>query len=403
MKQINYSYKKPKKRKATKIFKKGFLGLLLFCLFTGIFSLTYAFANSSKNGISFQDTVQNTVVGGVEIVNEVWEPSVPKFQDRFLSVLIVGVDAHFPYIEDGIYKDEKQGMNLNTDTMMQVVYDFETNRIFMVSIPRDSGLEYEDECLQPYENFHVRRSVNHIYKFGNMGECPGGGIEMLKEYLPKITGIPIHYHVIVNLESYVDIVDVLGETNEKGEKGLWIDVPERLVSYYPNARYSYDFVEFNAGNQFLTSFELLQYSRVRQNSNDFERARRQQLVMETLKEKVMNSDNLKNANTILQLMNSFEGKVIHNEIGLDEIRLALDKSNEVKDAEVYHIVLDDQFGGLNKYLTRPTYSSGKHTNYRYYLIPIDWDQPGYEDDWYKDVKTHLMELINNPELIEEDR
>ncbi|HEX9804193.1 MAG TPA: hypothetical protein VGA67_00775, partial [Candidatus Dojkabacteria bacterium] len=71
--------------------------------------------------------------------------------------------------------------------------------------------------------------------------------------------------------------------------------------------------------------------------------------------------------------------------------------------EVYHIVLDDQFGGLNKYLTRPTYSSGKHTNYKYYLIPIDWNKAGYEDDWYKDVKTHLMELINNPELIEEDR
>ena len=65
--------------------------------------------------------------------------------------------------------------------------------------------------------------------------------------------------------------------------GIDLDVPRPLIDYeYPTADYGVTTVEFAAGPQHMDGERALIYARIRHGSSDFQRAERQQLVIQAL-------------------------------------------------------------------------------------------------------------------------
>jgi len=381
-----------------------FTTLFYILIFIFSFYLASVYFDATSKGESFTQTIKNQFIAGVEIFNDVLKPNIKMSEERFISFLIMGVDTRFPEIEDGQIKGREGFEDVNTDTLMQIVYDYGNNNLFLISMPRDLGIEYTDECVAQFDTFHPRKSINHIYKFGNMGDCEGGGIEMLKKYVYKITGFPVHYYAMINLESFLEIIEVIGDEHE-GEKGLWIDIPEIVSSYYPNEYWGYDYVFIDKGFQFLNSKDLLIYSRVRAGSNDFERVRRQHQVIEAVEQKLLDVEQYKDPLVALDLINELSSEVLFSPVGFDEVRTAVELLDKIKNAEVYKLVLDNDFGGeQNELLMTPFYGvNGVHHVNGYYLIPSVWENPEYTDDKFKEVKNQIRKIIESPASFKELR
>ena len=95
-----------------------------------------------------------------------------------------------------------QGLTL-TDTIMLLGYNPETQKAFMVSIPRDTFVGTNLLKATSYDK------INALYS--------NDGAEDTIEAVEEITGVDIDYYVAVNTEVVIEIVDIIG--------GVEFDVP----------------------------------------------------------------------------------------------------------------------------------------------------------------------------------
>lgn len=101
-------------------------------------------------------------------------------EDAF-SVLLLGIDD----------SERTQG---RSDTMLVVTVNERLQSIQMVSIPRDSRVEIVGKQTDD--------KINHAYAYG--------GISMAIATVEQLLAIPIHYYVAINMEGFVEVVDLLG-------------------------------------------------------------------------------------------------------------------------------------------------------------------------------------------------
>ena len=124
----------------------------------------------------------------------------------------------------------------------------------MVSVPRDTRVKIKGGW----------EKMNSAYVYG--------GIELVEETVEDFLKVKIDNYVIVNFQSLIQIVDVLG--------GLEIDVPIKM--YHPT-----EGIDLEPGKQMLDGKGVLAYSRFRYTEEgDIGRAKRQQQVIELLLEKI---------------------------------------------------------------------------------------------------------------------
>ena len=109
-----------------------------------------------------------------------------------------------------------------------------------------------------------------------------GGAEAVKTELTRLMGRPINHHILVNLEGIRTISDLLC--------GLEVDVPKRL--YYQDKSQGL-FINLQPGRQILKGLDLEGFLRWRHDGQgDFGRLDRQQLVLESLFNKIIQPQNL---------------------------------------------------------------------------------------------------------------
>ena len=109
-----------------------------------------------------------------------------------------------------------------------------------------------------------------------------GGADAVETELTRLMGRPINHHILVNLEGIRTISDLLG--------GLEVDVPKRL--YYQDKSQGL-FINLQPGRQILKGRDLEGFLRWRHDGQgDFGRLDRQQLVLESLFNKIIQPQNL---------------------------------------------------------------------------------------------------------------
>lgn len=255
------------------------------------------------------------------------------------NVLIIGIDTRTSGSGAGI---------MNTDTMILATLDHKTKKTRMISFPRDLYAPYGCKA----DNLPYKTKINAIYAYGKIYCEDKNGMRVLSQTIEKITGEKIQYTVLIRLDGVVQAIDALG--------GVTVDVPETFVDAYPYVELperfkktcirsrslpAYCEFKFEKGPQKLDGDTALIYSRMRYYSNDFVRAKRQQQVLEAIKNKIL-SDETSTSDKAKKLYDVYKamGNKVEIKLDLEMILAALALADEV-DTEPINVVLDTQFGG----------------------------------------------------------
>lgn len=214
------------------------------------------------------------------------------------------------------------GRNL-TDTVMVMSIDTEHKKVSLLSLPRD--------LFVPIPNTGLSTKINSLYQYG-LSE--GVGIHPLRTSIETITGQPLHYYFILDFDGFEQVVDALG--------GIHVDVVRDFFDpRYPGKNYSYETFEIKKGWQTLDGATALKYVRERHNDpeGDFGRAKRQQQVLQAIKDRAFSLGTFFNVFTVNSVLDAL-GKNIQTDMPIEAMEqfLILTKSLDTKN--VATVVID---------------------------------------------------------------
>lgn len=174
-------------------------------------------------------------------------------RDGFYNILLVGVD------NDGT----------RTDTIIIARLDANNHTVAMMSIPRDTLIN---------GNYSVPK-INSVYGGNGKGEK---GINALKQQLASILGIEVNGYAMVDLEAFVDLVDLVGGVN--------FYVPQRMYYTDPTQNLYIDLYE---GEQLLDGKHAMQLVRFRSYAEaDIKRTSVQQDFLRALAKKCVSFESI---------------------------------------------------------------------------------------------------------------
>lgn len=257
----------------------------------------------------------------------------------------------------GIGGGTHDGPNL-TDTIILVSLNSKKKDVILVSIPRDLWVP------------DLNEKVNTAYQIG-LDKNPSNGLGEAIKIMTKITGQPIQYAFRMDFQGFEKAINLLG--------GIDINVPDTLDDYYypiqgesksTCAHTALEIQQFTAtesaefdnwqffscrymhlhvgkGFQHMSGQLALEYVRSRHASGsegtDFARSRRQQLIIEAVKNKIFSLGTLLNPIKLTQLFGIFQDSIDTN-INQPDIPAFITVFNELKNAKVHSAVID--FGDL---------------------------------------------------------
>ena len=161
---------------------------------------------------------------------------------------------------------------IRTDTMIVVSLNFQTGTMSMLSLPRD---------LFVYIPHGRMGRLNTAFGIGeNIDWDPGRGFGLLRQTIFYNFGINVHYYARVDFSGFEEIIDRLG--------GVDIAVDCAYRDYYPvgfdsqgNAS-GYRWRTLSVGYYTFNGYDALWYARTRKYTDDFDRGRRQQLLLRAM-------------------------------------------------------------------------------------------------------------------------
>lgn len=151
--------------------------------------------------------------------------------------------------------DQRADEASRSDTIMYAALRPVDRKIEMVSIPRDSLVE-----IPGVGEDKINASLAY------------GGVELLQETVENLVDNPVDHTVLINFESFADIIDAMG--------GIRINVEEDM--YLPE-----EGIDLKAGEQKLNGHDALAFVRWRgDGTGDIGRMERQSQFMQALSEKI---------------------------------------------------------------------------------------------------------------------
>lgn len=255
-------------------------------------------------------------------------------KDGRINILLLGMRG------EGV-----EGGGLLADTIMVLSIhpkqdEQDTTRASIISVPRDLYVKVPNRDEQ--------RKINAVYALGEERELHNGGMEDMRTIVGEVTGLDIPYAITINFQGFKDLVNALGGINvtltKSFEENLQFrelhvcdpyvftiptNPPQFEHKYYtrtegtryiaksyplcynPNLECGGAF-KLSAGENTLDGDKALCYARSRVTSNDFERAKRQQQVIQSIKDKALATGTLTNFDTINKVLDSLGNNIRTN-------------------------------------------------------------------------------------------
>lgn len=189
-------------------------------------------------------------------------PDLPPL-NRTVNILLLGSDRR------------PRDPNWRTDVMMLIALDMQSNQAGVISFPRDIFI---DEIPN-----HRPNKMNVVDYLGEQDEPGGGGPALLASILEAKTGVPVHYYLRFEFESFKQVVDALD--------GVEIDIECRVYEYLPEEDIN---LYLEPGIHRLSGKIALAYVRARNQGGDLERARRQQRMVWAVRNQLLTENQLPN-------------------------------------------------------------------------------------------------------------
>ena len=160
-----------------------------------------------------------------------------------------------------------------------------------------------------------RVKINEVYSSTKRFESQEEGFKAIMAVASEIVGREIKFYALIDFSGFKNVIDRVG--------GIDIEVPERLYDdSYPTANRGYTIVDIPAGLQHFDGDKALKYARSRHTTSDFERSKRQQLVIQALREKLLSANILTSPRKIEGIYNAVIDSLTTNIPLTDMLKLA---------------------------------------------------------------------------------
>jgi len=311
------SHPKPRKRKS--LFKRYKLILFVASLligFTFLWSLIHTTSSVITNGIP-----------------NLFDQNPIKQTDGRVNILLLGNGG-----------GKHDGPDL-TDSIIIASYHIKTHQVMLISIPRDVWVD------------STKTKINALYVLGNKKQNGGNGLNFAKNKIDDLLGFPIHYGVRIDFggfERAIDLVEgvdvevektfddylypITGKENDlcgliekevelseeqikalnmpvdqgqlkPGKNKVLVDMSDKIATESANFACRFEHIHFDKGITHMDGETALKYVRSRHGLNgegsDFARSKRQQLVIQAFREKVLSLNTLANPGKVLGLIDTF--------------------------------------------------------------------------------------------------
>ena len=244
-----------------------------------------------------------------------------------------------------------------TDSVMVLSIRPATREAMMISLPRDLWVKIP---ALPRNGFMLGK-LNSAYAIGtdhknypnvrSEWKTDTGGGDLAAATVSQVIGQPIDYWVGVDFKAFREVVDALG--------GIQVNVPTALDDPYFPAGESTGMmhIHFDPGWQQFGGERALEYARSRETTSDFDRSRRQQLVMLAVRQRVFSLNAIPR---MLSVLGALQDNVRTNLRPADMQQLT-DLAGHLKDQDIRRVAID-----TSNFLRSGTGSGGQ-----YILQPLD--------------------------------
>lgn len=298
---------------------KGCLVIFAIFFLIGMFML-YKISNTinkvSAEENSFFHNILSLIPKSTSIINKIIpSKEINPFEEDQINFLILGIRG----------ADDPNG-GLLTDTIMVASIERSTNRLALISIPRDI---YTD-----IPGVAKKYKINDAYAIGERSDQDNGGLELAKETVEQISGLDIHFTMSVNFEAFQELINTLG--------GITVYVPR---DFRETAQWEGQEFFMPKGYQTMDGETALLYVRARYSTSDFDRARRQQDVLLAIKNKALNLGILANPlklNKILDIV----GDNVRMDLNISELNQSIGLITNIQTDNIIRKVFDTTEAGL---------------------------------------------------------
>lgn len=275
-----------------------------------------------------------------------------------------------------------------TDSIIVASIDHATKKATLISIPRDLWLQ------------SINQKINVAYYLGNKRE--DNGLKFAEDKIDDILGLPIHYGVRVDFSGFSTAVDQIGgidvdiphtfddylfpvvgkeddlcgyleqeiDVDEAkaaelnlplGKQKVFVDVEGKVATGSAEEIFTcrYQHLHYDKGLTHFNGEEALNFVRSRHGNNnegtDFARSRRQQLVLEAFRSKVLSLNTFANPVTVWGLLDTF-GQSFETDIPKEAFLEFYKLAQDIEQTE--SIVLGDLGDGKSVLINPPAAQYG---------------------------------------------
>ncbi len=197
-----------------------------------------------------------------------------------INILLLGIDG----VNNNYYRAAR------TDTIILLGINFTSKSANMLSVPRDLWVPL------PGLGQVTADRINTAYHYGELFGVPGGGPAALETVISSTFGLRVDRYVTVDFDAFIQGIDAIG--------GIDINIPKPLhdPAYPLRDGTGTIVIDFPAGDVHMDGATALIYARIRHDSSDFNRMRRQQQVLFAARDKLLSPFTLPQLPGLVQLL-----------------------------------------------------------------------------------------------------
>lgn len=250
---------------------------------------------------------------------------------KHFSILLMGIDEN-----DEREKDEGQTRDTSrADSLVYISVNKESERIDMVSIPRDSLSLTRQKGEKGNKGGYFFDKITHSFAYGGSE----GTIQSVKNLL----NVPVNFYAVINFKAFEQVIDSLG--------GVELYVPFDMSEQ--NANGEMHTVELKKGWHVLNGEKALAFARSRYYDSDIERGQRQLQIIHAVIDKAKSLNALTKVNDLIKIVGD---NVTHN-MNASQIASAASMV-ATNDMKIYsHRIggYDVMLGGVYYYYPKPSH------------------------------------------------
>jgi LCP family protein required for cell wall assembly len=220
-----------------------------------------------------------------------------------------------------------------TDTIMVASVDPIQKEAGLLSLPRDLWVKTPNGSMKINAVFAMAKQAA-LYKGKTNQEAEQAGFEAIEKKFSEVTGIPIHYHLIVDFAGFGQAIDTVG--------GVTLDVKEPLYDPFLASANRGNPLLLKAGVQQADGRHALFYAQSRHGTarGDFDRNQHQREVLVALKDKIFSLGTFGNPVKVTQLVDNF-GTHIQSNFNINDIMQLYNLGKQIDSSKITSVGLAD--------------------------------------------------------------